>query len=97
MCCSPPCRSCPRCVELQRESTRVAPGVGASPLAGDRREADQGVRRGAGLEDGRLGVLADVRRDLEMTERAAALGVGLTLGDSFPVEIRHLLNQVVVL
>ena len=86
-----------RRVELQGESTRVAPGVGASPLAGDRGKADQGVRRGARLEDGRLGVRADIRGDLEMTEGPAALGVGLTLRDPFPVEIRHLLYQVVIL
>ena len=86
-----------RRVELQRKTTRVAPGVGASPLARHGREPDQGIRRRAGLEDRRLGELAHVRRDLEVTERAPSLGVGLPLGDALPVEIRHLLNQVVVL
>ena len=32
-----------------------------------------------------------------MAEGAAALGVGLAFRDAFPVEVRHLLNQVVVL
>ena len=51
----------------------------------------------AGLEDGGLGVLADVLGDLEAAEGAAALGVGLALGDPLPVELRHLLDEVVVL
>ena len=47
-------------VELQREAARVAPGVGAAPLAGHGGEPDQRVRAGAGLEHRGLGVGADV-------------------------------------
>ncbi len=49
------------------------------------------------LEYGGLGVGADVLGDLEVAEGAAALGVGLALRDALPVEVRHLLDQVVVL
>jgi hypothetical protein len=35
-------------------------------------------------------------RDLEVPERAAALGVRLALRDPLPVEVRHLLDQVVI-
>ena len=84
-------------VELQREPAWVTPRVRAAPLAGNRREADQGVGRGAGLEDRRLRELADVGGDLEVAERATPLRMRLAFGDPLPVEIRHLLNQVVVL
>jgi hypothetical protein len=56
-----------------------------------------GVRARGGLEDGGLGVRADVVRHLEVAERAAALGVGLALGDALAVEVGHLLDEVVVL
>ena len=84
-------------VELQREATRVTPRVGAPALAGHRGEADQRVGRRARLEHRRLGVGAHVTRHLEVAERAAALGVGLALRDPLPVEVRHLLDEVVVL
>jgi hypothetical protein len=84
-------------VELQREAARVAPRVGAAPLAGDRGEPDQRVRMGPGLEHRGLGVGADVVRHLEVAEGTAALGVRLPLGYPLPVEVRHLLDEVVVL
>ena len=84
-------------VELQREAARVPPGIGAAPLTRHGGEPDQRVRTGAGLEHRGPGVGADVLRHLEVPERAAALGVRLTLGDPLAVEVRHLLDQVVVL
>ncbi len=84
-------------VELQRESARVAPGVWAAPLARHRGEADHHLGLGAGLEHRRLGVPADVVGHLEVAERAATLGVRLPLRDALPVEVGHLLDQVVVL
>ena len=84
-------------VELQREAARVPPGVGAAPLPGHGGEPDQRVGPGAWLEHRGLGVGADVLRHLEVAERAAALGVRLTLGDALAVEVGHLLDQVVIL
>ena len=84
-------------VEPQREAARVAPGVGAAPLPGHRGEPDQRVGPGAGLEHRRLGVGTDVVGHLEVAERAAALGVRLALRDALPVEVRHLLDQIVIL
>src|SRR5439155_6934522 len=43
-----------------------------------------------------LGVGADVVRHLEGTEGAAALGVRLALGRALTVEVRHLLDEIVV-
>ena len=84
-------------VELQREAARIAPGVWAAALAGDRREPGHHLGLGAGLEERGLGVLADVLGHLELAERAAALGVGLPLRDALPVEVGHLLDEVVIL
>ena len=84
-------------VELQREAARVPPGVWAAALAGDGGEPGQHLGLGAGLEHRGPGVLADVVGHLEVAERAAALGVRLALRDAFPVEVGHLLDQVVVL
>src|SRR6185437_8058023 len=39
----------------------------------------------------------DVVGHLEVAERAATLGVRLALRDALPVELRHLLDQVVIL
>jgi hypothetical protein len=39
----------------------------------------------------------DVAGDLEVPEGAAALGVGLALGDPLAVEVGHLLDQIVIL
>jgi hypothetical protein len=38
-------------VKLQREAPRIAPGIGTALLPSDRREANQGLRLGARLED----------------------------------------------
>ena len=84
-------------VELDREPARVPPGVGGSPLPRHGREPDDQPGRGAGLEHGRLGELADVVRHLEPAECAAALGVRLPLRDPLAVELGHLLDQVAVL
>ena len=84
-------------IELQREPAGVTPGVGAATLACHGGEPGHHLGLGAGLEDRGLGVLADVVGHLEMTERAAALGVGLPLRNALPVEVGHLLDQVVVL
>src|SRR5262249_14603002 len=43
------------------------------------------------------GVLADVVGHLEVAERAATLGVRLAFRDAFPVEHRHLLEQIMIL
>ena len=84
-------------VELQREPARVAPGVGAAPLAGHRGEPGQHVGPGAGLEHRGFGVGADVVRHLEGAEGAAALGMGLALWRALAVPLRHLFDEVVVL
>ena len=84
-------------VELQREAARITPGVWAAALAGHGREPGHHLRLGARLEDRGFGELADVLGDLEVAEGAAALGVGLPLRDALPVEVGHLLDQVVVL
>jgi hypothetical protein len=53
-----------RRVELQREPTRITPGVRASALARDRREARRHVGRGARLKDRCLGEGAHIAGDL---------------------------------
>ena len=83
-------------IHLHREAARVAPCVGAAALACDGREARDDVGLRARLEHFRLGVFRDVARHGEMAERARALGVGLALRDALPVEIRHLLDEVVI-
>ncbi len=83
-------------VELDREAARVAPRVGAAALAGHRREPVQRVGLRPQLEDPSLRVLGHVVRHLEMTKASAAFGVRLTLGDALPVEVRHLLDEVVI-
>jgi hypothetical protein len=84
-------------VELQREPARVAPGVGAAALAGDGRETREHVGPDAGLEERGMRVGADVVGRLEVAEGARALGMGLALGDPLPIEVGHLLDQVLVL
>ncbi len=84
-------------VELERESARVAPGVGAAPLPGHGGEPGHHIGAHPRLEQRRLGVPADVAGGLEVAERAAALGVRLPLRDPLPVEVGHLLDQIVVL
>src|SRR5680860_491674 len=66
-------------------------------LPGHSGEPGHHFRRRTWLEQRRLRVDADVARDFEPAVRPAALGVRLPLGDTFPVELRHLLDQVTVL
>src|ERR1700675_4448234 len=54
------------------------------------------VGLGARLKHRGPRVAADVMGDLEMTEGAAALRVWLTLRDAFAIEVRHLLDQVMI-
>jgi hypothetical protein len=53
-------------------------------------------RASAGLEEGGAGVRAHVVGDAEGAERAAALGVHDALRDALAVELRELLDKVVV-
>ncbi len=84
-------------VELQREPARVALGVRATLFGRDRGEPGQHLGALARLQEVRLGVRADVGGDDELSERSAALGVHDPFGHTFPVELRHLLQEVVVL
>ena len=84
-------------IELQRESARVPPGVWAAALAGDGGEPDQRVGLGARRKHLGSGVFADVVGHFEVAERATALGMRLAFRDAFPVELGHLLDQVVIL
>src|ERR1019366_776954 len=49
------------------------------------------------VQEVRLAVLGDILGDLEETVRATALGVNDSLGHTLSVELRHLLDQIVVL
>ena len=84
-------------VELQREAARVTPGVRGAQLAGHRREPGDRLGFPARLEHSRLGELRDIVGGLEEPERAAALGVYDPLRHALPVELGHLLDEVVVL
>jgi hypothetical protein len=86
-----------RRVELQRKPARVAPRVWAASLACHGGEPDQRVGLGARLEYRSPGVLTDVAGHLEVPESAATLGVRLAFRDALPVELGHLLDQVVIL
>ncbi|CAH0326074.1 hypothetical protein SRABI128_05160 [Microbacterium sp. Bi128] len=83
-------------VELHGETAGVAPGVGGAGLAGNGGETDEHVRLNTGLEQCGLGELRDVLGGLEGTEGAAALGVHDALRDALAVELRELLDQVVI-
>jgi hypothetical protein len=50
-----------------------------------------------GWNNAAFGVLADVLGHLETAERAASLGVRLAFRSALPVEVRHLLNEVMIL
>jgi len=84
-------------VELQCPAPRVAPGVWAAALAGHRGEPDHRLGAGARLKHRRLGERTDIVGDLEASESARPLGMGLTLGHPLAVERRHLLDQVVIM
>jgi hypothetical protein len=49
------------------------------------------------LEHRGLGVFADVLGHLETPERAASLRMRLTFGYPLPIEVRHLLDEIVIL
>ena len=74
-------------VELQRESTHITPGVRAAELTGNCGESGQHRGFAPLLQEGCLGVLRDVSGNLEVPEGSRSLGVGLALGDVFPVEM----------
>ena len=84
-------------VELHRKTARIAPGVRAALLTGDGREADERLGLLTRLQERGLRVLADVVCDDEFTESTAALGVDDALRDTLAVELRELLDQVVVM
>ncbi len=84
-------------VELDGEATRVAHGVGRSHLAGNGGEAEKDVGSSPLLEDAGLGVVTHVLVALEVPVGTGALGMDDPFGDAFPVELGHLLDQVVVL
>ncbi len=84
-------------VELQREAPRVAPGVWAAALTGNGGEPDHRFGCGSWLKHCRLGERADIIGHLEAAERTRALGVRLALGHAFAIELRQLLDEVVVM
>ena len=86
-----------RCVELGGETARVAPGVRAAALTGDGGEPGQRLGFRPGLQECGLGVGADICGHFEMAEGATALGMRLALRDPLAVEVRHLLDQIVIL
>ena len=83
-------------VELQREAARVAPGVWAATLTGHRGEPDHRLGCGARLKHRRLGERADIVGYLEPPESARTLGVRLAFGHALAIELRHLLDEVVI-
>ena len=83
-------------VELERESARIADGVGRAGLAGHGGETREHLGLHTGLEQRRLGELADVLGGLEVTERAATLGVHDPLRHPLAVEVGHLVDEVEV-
>ncbi len=85
-----------RGVELHREATHIAPGVWTALLAGDTREALQGLGGRARLEHRGPGVLRDVLRHLEGAERSAALRVHDPLRNTLAIELGELFHQVAV-
>ena len=85
-----------RRVELHREAAHVAPGVRATLLARDAREALKSFGRGTRLEDRGLGVRRHVSGHSEGSERPPALGVHDSLRDALPIELSKLLDQVPV-
>jgi len=81
-------------VELQREAAHVPPGVGGAEFAGHGGEAGQHPGLDAGLEEGGLRPTGDVRRRLELAERAGALGVRAAFRDVLAVEVGERVHEV---
>src|SRR6185369_1083530 len=84
-------------IELQRKSARISPRVRAATLTCNSGETDQRVGLCSRLEHGGLGVGTEVFGNFEISKGPRSLSMRLTLGDSFPVKVGHLLNQIVVL
>lgn len=80
-------------VELQGEAAHVPPGVGGAQLTGNGGESGQCPARGSRLQEGRLGVLAHVTGDGELTEGPRSLGVWAAFRNALPVETGELLHQ----
>jgi hypothetical protein len=83
-------------IKLHREPARITPCVGAAALARHGGKAHPRFHFCTGLEELRLGVFADVGRYLEIAECAAPLCVRLTFRDPLAIEVRHLLDQIVI-
>ena len=79
------------------ENPRLPPGVWAAPLAGHGGKPDQRLGRGAWLKHRRARVGTDVVGHLKMAKGAGLLGMWLSLRNALPVEVRHLLDQIVIL
>ena len=85
-------------VELQREAPRVADCVGRTEFTGNGREAREHVGLLADLvEECGARPLRDVLGHLEEAMGAVSARVHDALGHAFAIELRHLLDQVVVL
>ena len=84
-------------LELHRETARVAPRVRAAPPTRDGREPDDHLGPSARLKHRRPGEGAHILHDLERPERTTAVRVRLAFRNALAVEIRHLLDQVVIL
>ncbi len=84
-------------VELDGEAAHVALGIGRPALAGDGGEAQKQLRLLADRGE-QLGarVARDVLGDSERAVGGRALGVHHALGNPLAVEVRHLLDEVVV-
>jgi hypothetical protein len=83
-------------VELEREPPRITPGVWAAAFARNGGEPREHLAALAGLERVGLGVGADVVGDIETPESAPAFSVWLPLDDPFPIELGHVLDEVVI-
>src|ERR1039458_7280216 len=93
----PPARARLSPVDLKGEAPGIPDGVGISMFAGDGGEPSQHWGARALLQEVGLAPLADVRCGLEKPEGPVSLGVDHALGDPLPVEVGHLLDQVVIL
>ena len=85
-------------VELDREAADVAGEVGGALVAGDGREADEGLDLLAvALEDVGAGDVGEALEGLEAAVGAEAAGVDDALGDALVVEVEDLLAEGEVL
>jgi len=85
-------------VEFQGEAANISLGVCRSPLTGHCREPQQALCFLAHLgEDLRFGIPGDVLGDFEGPVCPGAFGMNHPLGDSLPVEMGVLLEQLPIL